>query len=106
MFWRSASSVHSVSERGVTLCAEGAVVRAEGAVAGVSVVLFHARPSVATVRPVAAAVAPAAWTYARTGLRFALQVKGHAVYFQRSHATQEAPLTAGSAWNVKKNKTR
>lgn len=84
----------------VTLCAEGSVVRSQRAVAGVSVVLFHARSSVATVRPIAAAVALTARTHAWTRLCFGLQVKGDAIYFQSSHAAQEAPLAAGSTWDV------
>lgn len=100
----SASSL--VSNLGVTVSAEGSVVRRARAVAGVPVVLFHARPSVPTVRPVAAAVALAAWTHACTRLCFALQVKGDAVYFQSSHAAQEAPLPAGSTWKGTKNQIK
>lgn len=96
----------SDNELGVTLCAEGSVIRSERAVAGVSVVLFHTRSSVATVRAVAAAVALTAWTHTWTRLCFALQVKGDAIYFQSSHAAQEAPLTTGSTWNVTKNKIK
>lgn len=103
---RCAGLILSVSNPGVTLGAEGAVVRRARAVAGVSVVLFHARSSVPTVRPVAAAVALAARTHTWARLCFALQVEDDAIYFQSSHAAQEAPLPAGSTWKITKNKIK
>ena len=94
------------NEPGVTLCAERSVIRSARAVAGVSAVFFHTRSSVPAVRPVAAAVAPTAWTHTCARLCLGLQVKGDGIYFQSSHAAQEAPLTSRSTWKITKNKTQ